>query len=94
MPDFHIFIGLFDLPGPQNMTGRPNSLDQFCLSLLTNVFITLSNANYSSPHVDEYRSEGIASLVPSISYFDNSECIRPLQNKPEKTDHTMVDRDG
>jgi chitin synthase len=25
------FIGLFDLPGPQNLTSRPNSLDQVCI---------------------------------------------------------------
>ncbi|OBZ76091.1 Chitin synthase 8 [Grifola frondosa] len=33
--DFTTFIGLFDLPGPQNMTSRPNSLDQFCGRLPT-----------------------------------------------------------
>ncbi|KAG6373004.1 P-loop containing nucleoside triphosphate hydrolase protein [Boletus reticuloceps] len=31
--DFDTFIGLFDLPGPQNMTSRPNSLHQFCINL-------------------------------------------------------------
>ncbi|KIK18067.1 hypothetical protein PISMIDRAFT_14616 [Pisolithus microcarpus 441] len=30
--DFNTFISLFDLPGPQNMTGRSNSLDQFCIN--------------------------------------------------------------
>ncbi|KIK20514.1 hypothetical protein PISMIDRAFT_12896 [Pisolithus microcarpus 441] len=30
--DFDTFIGLFDLPGPQNMTGRSNLLDQFCIN--------------------------------------------------------------
>ncbi|KAI9452577.1 P-loop containing nucleoside triphosphate hydrolase protein [Boletus coccyginus] len=30
--DFDTLIGLFDLPGPQNMTSRPNSLDQFCIN--------------------------------------------------------------
>ncbi|KIM61323.1 hypothetical protein SCLCIDRAFT_1181769 [Scleroderma citrinum Foug A] len=30
--DFDMFIGLFDLPGPQNLTGHPNSLDQFCIN--------------------------------------------------------------
>ncbi|KAI6023521.1 P-loop containing nucleoside triphosphate hydrolase protein [Pisolithus microcarpus] len=29
--DFDTFIGLFDLPGPQNMTGGSNLLDQFCI---------------------------------------------------------------
>jgi hypothetical protein len=28
--DFSTFIGFFDLHGPQNMSSRPNSLDQFC----------------------------------------------------------------
>ncbi|KAI6009075.1 P-loop containing nucleoside triphosphate hydrolase protein [Pisolithus microcarpus] len=30
--DFNTFIGLFDLPSPQNMTGRSNLLDQFCIN--------------------------------------------------------------
>ncbi|KAF8124223.1 P-loop containing nucleoside triphosphate hydrolase protein [Boletus edulis] len=30
--DFDTFIGLFDLPGLQNMTSHPNSLDQFCIN--------------------------------------------------------------
>ena len=30
--DLVSFIGLFDLPGPQNLTSHPNSLDQFCIN--------------------------------------------------------------
>ena len=58
-------------------------------------------------HVFKYKSEGIA-LVPSISYFDNSECICLLQTSPvdlstpwmsqpvahTKTDRTMVEAFG
>lgn len=31
--DFDTFIGLFELPSPQNMTSRPNSLDQILYQL-------------------------------------------------------------
>ncbi|KAI9567246.1 P-loop containing nucleoside triphosphate hydrolase protein [Boletus coccyginus] len=30
--DFDTFIGLFDLPGPQNMTSQQNSLNHFCIN--------------------------------------------------------------
>ena len=30
--DFATFIGLFDIPVLQNMSSRPNSLDQFCIN--------------------------------------------------------------
>ena len=30
--DFTTFIGLFDIPRPQNMSSRLNSLDQFCIN--------------------------------------------------------------
>ncbi|KAI6142428.1 hypothetical protein BKA82DRAFT_4360880 [Pisolithus tinctorius] len=32
--NFDTFIGLFNLPGPQNMMGRSNSLDQFCINFI------------------------------------------------------------
>jgi len=107
--DFDTFIGLFDLPGPQNMTGRPNSLDQFCINFANERLHHFIQRRLFEAHVDEYKSEGIASLVPPIPYFDNSECIRLLQNKPgglihimddqarrshKKTDHTMIEAFG
>jgi hypothetical protein len=30
--NFTIFIGFFNIPGPQNISSRPNSLDQFCIN--------------------------------------------------------------
>ena len=43
-------------------------------------------------HIDEYKSEGIALLVPPIPYFDNSECGCLLQNKPGGLIHIMDDQ--
>ncbi|KAI6130624.1 glycosyltransferase family 2 protein [Pisolithus croceorrhizus] len=104
--DFDTFIGLFDLPGPQNMTGRSNSLDQFCINFANERLHHFIQQRLFESHVDEYQSEGISKYVPPISYFDNSECVRLFQNKPgglihimddqarrshKKTDHTMVE---
>ena len=64
------FIGLFNLPGPQNMTGHPNSLNQFCINFANERLHHFIQHQLFESHVDEYKSEGIASLVPSISYFE------------------------
>ncbi|KAF9048289.1 glycosyltransferase family 2 protein [Hymenopellis radicata] len=97
--DYNTFIGLFDLPGPQNMTSRPNSLDQFCIN-----FANERLHNWVQKQMFENR--GISRFVPQVPYFDNAECIRVLQNRPgglvhimddqarrapKKTDHTMVE---
>ncbi|KII91880.1 glycosyltransferase family 2 protein [Plicaturopsis crispa FD-325 SS-3] len=107
--DFATFIGLFDLPGPQNMTSRPNSLDQFCINFANERLQNWIQKRLFESHVDEYNNEGIARFVPQVPYFDNSECIRLLQNTPgglthimddqarrapKKTDHTMVEAFG
>ncbi|KAG6333627.1 hypothetical protein ID866_5463 [Astraeus odoratus] len=104
--DFDTFIGLFDLPGPQNMTGRPNSLDQFCINFANERLHNFIQKRLFEAHVDEYETEGISRFVPTVPYFDNSECVRLLQNKPgglihimddqarrshKKTDHTMAE---
>ncbi|KAI0027842.1 glycosyltransferase family 2 protein [Vararia minispora EC-137] len=104
--DFVTFIGLFDLPGPQNLTSRPNSLDQFCVNFANERLHNFIQKKLFESHVAEYTSEGIARFVPQIPYFDNAECVRLLQNQPgglihimddqarrmpRKTDHTMVD---
>jgi len=104
--DFDTFIGLFDLPGPQNMTSRPNSLDQFCINFANERLQGFIQKRIFESHVDEYQTEGISRFVPSVPYFDNAECVRLLQNKPgglihimddqarrshKKTDHTMVE---
>ncbi|KAA1474601.1 glycosyltransferase family 2 protein [Dentipellis sp. KUC8613] len=107
--DFTTFIGLFDLPGPQNMTSRPNSLDQFCINFANERLQNFVQKRLFEAHVAEYNSEGISRFVPEIPFFDNTECVRLLQNKPgglihimddqarrmpKKTDHTMVEAFG
>ncbi|PPQ71372.1 hypothetical protein CVT26_006274 [Gymnopilus dilepis] len=104
--DFSTFIGLFDLPGPQNMSSRPNSLDQFCINFANERLQNWIQKTLFEKHVNEYNMEGISRFVPQMPYFDNSECIRLLQNvpgglihimddqarrQPKKTDHTMVE---
>ncbi|KAK7447693.1 hypothetical protein VKT23_009920 [Stygiomarasmius scandens] len=104
--DFSTFIGLFDLPGPQNMTSRPNSLDQFCINFANERLQNWTQRRLFETHVNKYNAEGISDYVPFVSYFDNSECLRLLQNKPgglihimddqahrapKKTSHTMVE---
>ncbi len=104
--DFTTFIGLFDLPGLQNMTSRPNSLDQFCVNYANERLMNFIQKRLFEAHVQEYNNEGISRFVPHIPYFDNSECVRLLQNRPgglihimddqarrqpRKTDHTMVE---
>ncbi|KAL6309476.1 glycosyltransferase family 2 protein [Sparassis latifolia] len=104
--DFNMFIGLFDLPGPQDMTSRPNSLDQFCVNFANERLQNFMQKKLFERHVSEYTTEGISRFVPQVPYFDNSECLRLLQNKPgglihimddqarrqpRKTDHTMAE---
>ncbi|KAH9911828.1 glycosyltransferase family 2 protein [Epithele typhae] len=104
--DFATFIGLFDLPGPQNLTSRPNSLDQFCVNFANERLLNFCQKRLFEAHVTQYNNEGISRFVPQIAYFDNSECVRLLQNRPgglmhimddqarrmpRKTDHTMVE---
>ena len=107
--DFVTFIGLFDLPGPQNLTSRPNSLDQFCINFANERLQNFVQKKLFESHVAEYNNEGIARFVPHVPFFDNSECLRLLQNQPgglihimddqarrtpKKTDHTMVEAFG
>lgn len=90
--DFTTFIGLFDLPGPQNMTSRPNSLDQFCINFANERLQHFFQKRLFEAHVNEYNIEGISHLVPQIPYFDNAECIRLLQNQPGGLIHIMDDQ--
>ena len=90
--DFETFIGLFDLPGPQNMTGCPNSLNQFCINFTNERLHHFIQRCLFEAHMDEYKSEGIASLVPPIPYFNNSECLCLLQNRPGGLIHIMDDQ--
>jgi chitin synthase len=104
--DFASFIALLDLPGPQNLTSRPNGLDQFCVNFANERLQNFIQKRLFESHVSEYNEEGISRYVPQVPYFDNSECIRLLQNRPgglihimddqarrmpRKTNHTMVE---
>ncbi|KAJ7080469.1 glycosyltransferase family 2 protein [Mycena epipterygia] len=92
--DFSTFIGLFDLPGPQNLSSRPNSLDQFCINFANERLQSWTQHRLFESHVAEYTTEGlIPRWVPAgIPYFDNAECIRLLQNKPGGLVHIMDDQ--
>jgi chitin synthase len=110
--DFTTFIGLFDLPGPQNLpssASRANSLDQFCVNFANERLQNWIQRRLFESHVNEYSAEGVSKYVPTVPYFDNSECLRMLSNKPgglihimddqarrqpKKTDHTMVEAFG
>jgi chitin synthase len=104
--DYATFIALFDLPGSQNMTSRPNTLDQFCINYANERLHNFTQNQLFEGHVAEYESEGIAGWAPKIPYFENSECLRMMQNQPgglihimddqarrapKKTDHSMVE---
>ena len=88
------------------MTSRPNSLDQFCVNFANERLLNFIQKRLFEAHVQQYNSEGISRFVPHVPYFDNSECVRLLQNRPgglihimddqarrqpRKTDHTMVE---
>ncbi|KAJ7200874.1 glycosyltransferase family 2 protein [Mycena pura] len=92
--DFTTFIGVFDLPGPQNMSSRPNSLDQFCINFANERLQNWTQQRLFESHVAEYTVEGLIPrwLPASIPYFDNAECIRLLQNKPGGLTHIMDDQ--
>ncbi|KAL0946000.1 hypothetical protein HGRIS_012276 [Hohenbuehelia grisea] len=90
--DFTTFIGLFDLPGPQNLTSRPNSLDQFCINFANERLQHWTQRRLFESHVEEYSAEGIARFVPTVPYFDNAECVRLLQNRPGGLTHIMDDQ--
>lgn len=106
--DFASFIGILDLPGSTNLSGgsRTNSLDQFCVNyaderlqnwILQRVFHSKSQ---------EFTQEGLIHLANPIAFFDNSECLRVIDNQPgglihitddqarqapRKTEHTMIE---
>ncbi|KAJ7050389.1 glycosyltransferase family 2 protein [Mycena amicta] len=92
--DYVTFIGLFDIPGPQNMSSRPNSLDQFCINFANERMQNWTQHRLFEAHVAEYTAEGLIPrwMPASIPYFDNAECIRLLQNKPGGLIHIMDDQ--
>lgn len=90
--DFNTFIGLLDLPGPQNLTSRPNSLDQFCVNFANERLQSFIQRSFFDANVNEYATEGISRFIPQVSYVDNKECIRVLQNRPGGLIHIMDDQ--
>ncbi|KAG8923717.1 hypothetical protein FRC02_010963 [Tulasnella sp. 418] len=93
--DYHTYIGLFDLPGPQNITSsatRSNSLDQFLVNFANERLQHHIQKRIFESYKDEYETEGIENLIPPIPYFDNSECIRLFVNKPGGLIHIMDDQ--
>ncbi|KAG5651222.1 hypothetical protein H0H81_009434 [Sphagnurus paluster] len=90
--DFSTFIGLLDLPGPQNMTSRANSLDQFCVNFANERLHSWTQKRLFESHIAEYNSEGIARFVPQVPFFDNSDCLRLLQHMPGGLIHIMDDQ--
>ncbi|KAF8551364.1 P-loop containing nucleoside triphosphate hydrolase protein, partial [Imleria badia] len=90
--DFNTFIGLFDLPGPQNMSSCPNSLDQFCINFANERLQNFVQKCIFESHVDKYQTEGNSHFVPSVPYFDNAKCVCLLQNKPGGLIHIMDDQ--
>ena len=93
--DFTTFIGLFDLPGSQNLSSsatRSNSLDQFCVNFANERLQHWIQRRLFESHVDEYSTEGISDYVPTIPYFDNAECVRLLSTKPGGLVHIMDDQ--
>ncbi|KAJ3554665.1 hypothetical protein NM688_g2995 [Phlebia brevispora] len=90
--DFSSFIALLDFAGPQNLTSRPNGIDQFCVNFANERLHNFIQRRLFEAHVNEYNNEGIARFVPQVPYFDNTECIRLLQHRPGGLVHIMDDQ--
>lgn len=91
--DFTTFIGLFDLPGPQNLSGsRSNSLDQLMVNFANERLLHFVQNKMFESHVDEYTTEGISKYVPSVQYYDNRETIKLFCNRPGGLIHIMDDQ--
>ncbi|KAJ7265999.1 glycosyltransferase family 2 protein [Mycena haematopus] len=92
--DFTTFLALLDLPGPQNLSSRPNSLDQFCVNFANERLHAWTQHRLFEAHVAEYTTEQLIPRLISLQqpYFDNAECIRLLQNKPGGLVHIMDDQ--
>jgi len=93
--DYSTYIGLFDLPGFQNITSSPsrsNSLDQFCVNYANERLQNWVQRHILERPTDELAMEGLARLSPAIPYFDNSECMRMLSIMPGGLIHIMDDQ--
>ena len=93
--DFATFIGLFDLPGSQNIPQsavRANSLDQFCVNFANERLQNWVQKRIFDRHTDEYMAEGIQQFSPPVSYFDNTECVRMITHHTGGLIHIMDDQ--
>ncbi|KIO30131.1 glycosyltransferase family 2 protein [Tulasnella calospora MUT 4182] len=91
--DFTTFIGLVDLPGPQNLSGsRSNSLDQLMVNFANERLLHFVQTKMFESHVEEYTTEGISKYVPSVQYYDNRETIKLFCNRPGGLIHIMDDQ--
>ncbi|EAU81188.2 chitin synthase 8 [Coprinopsis cinerea okayama7 len=93
--DFDAFIGLLDLPGPQNMSSRPNSLDQFIVNYANERVQGFVRNKIFNGNQQEFQFEGLTHLLPSLSSLstpDNSETLRLLHNYPGGLIHIMDDQ--
>ncbi|KAJ7722410.1 glycosyltransferase family 2 protein [Mycena metata] len=71
--DFSTFIGVFDLPGPQNLSSRPNSLDQFCVNFANERLQAHLQHTLFASHVAEYTTEGlIPRFLPAVRHHRSS----------------------
>lgn len=107
--DFATFIGILDLPGFQNLAGfgaRTNSIDQFCVNFANERLQNWILQSSFERQTAEFAAEDLTTVVPTVPFFDNSECVRMLSSTPgglvhimddqtrrmgKKTDYTMAD---
>ncbi|KAK0557735.1 Chitin synthase, class 8 [Tilletia horrida] len=107
--DFETFIGLLDLPGPQNLSRSQNSLDQFCVNFASEKLHSWTLKYIFERTREDFANEKLSHLSPDVPFFDNSDCVRLITNHPgglihimddqarrmpKKTDHTMIEAFG
>lgn len=83
--DFASYIGLFDLPGSQNVggtTSRSNSLDQFCVNYANEKLQSWTLKRVFESRTEEMAQEGLGQLIPRTPFYDNAECVRLFDNVP------------
>ncbi|KAH6903325.1 chitin synthase 8 [Coprinopsis sp. MPI-PUGE-AT-0042] len=97
--DFDAFIGLLDLPGPQNMSSRPNSLDQFIVNYANERVQGFVRDKLFTAQVQEFTFEGINHHIPTPlpaamggGFVDNGETLRLLHTFPGGLIHIMDDQ--
>lgn len=94
--DFDSFVGILDLPGPQNVAGaggaRANSLDQLCVNYAQERLQNWVQRKIFTQRTFELQQEGLSSVSPPIPFFDNSECLRVLDHQPGGLIHIADDQ--